>query len=131
MQQSHLPMNEIFSQLIQQSTAGEKTAARCDDCGMTWQEFKDTGLLGCMKDYDIFIQRLEKVIKSAQQGAGHHTGKSPRSSGGESGDDSHAVQLRKSELSRLKKQLARAVESESYEEAAKLRDQIQSLQQPE
>jgi protein arginine kinase activator len=127
--QSHLPVSEILSQLIQkQSLLSDKAAARCAECGMTWQEFKDTGLLGCLKDYEIFAPQLEGVIKNAQQGAMHHTGKHPHSS---AAGGSQAVKLRISEIVRLKKQLAHAVESESYEEAAKLRDQIQTLEHPE
>ena len=42
---------------------------------MSWQEFKDTGLLGCAKDYDLFLNQLGGVIERAQQGANHHTGK--------------------------------------------------------
>jgi len=127
-QQSHLPVGDILNQLIQkQSVPGDAPSLRCDDCGMTWQEFKDTGLLGCMKDYEIFSQQLQRVVKSAHQGAEHHTGKTRRSG---APAESQIIELRKSELARLKKQLSRAVESESYEEAARLRDQIQSLQHP-
>ena len=46
--------------------------------------------------------------------------------GREKPDD--AVKLRQQQLLRLRKELARAVEDESYEMAAKLRDQIRGLE---
>ena len=97
---------------------------------MTWQEFKDTGLLGCEKDYDIFARMLGAVIEKAQQGAKHHTGKSRsrRARPTKANDEPDGVQLRRTELKRLQGELAKAVETESYEKAAKLRDQIKILE---
>ncbi len=124
-QQAHIPLNEVLNQLLQaQSRSAKADGLRCEECGMTWQEFKDTGLLGCMKDYDIFAAQLQGVIESAQQGATRHTGKCKESPT----DPNAAVKLRQAELNRLRKDLARAVQRESYEEAAKLRDQIKVLE---
>jgi protein-arginine kinase activator protein McsA len=39
------------------------------------------------------------------------------------------VKLRQAQLSKLKKDLAKAVEAESYEAAAKLRDEIRTLEE--
>ena len=93
---------------------------------MTWQEFKDTGLLGCAKDYELFIKQLGGVIERAQHGATHHTGKMIAFTTREKKED--PVKLRQAELHRLKKELARAVQDESYEAAARLRDQIKTLE---
>jgi protein arginine kinase activator len=126
--QSHVPINELLNQFLKtHANVAETPASRCPDCGMTWQEFKDTGLLGCPKDYELFLNQLGGVIERAQNGANHHTGKnlSPADRTPKKAD---AVKLRQAELSRLRKELARAVEDESYERAAQLRDQIRGLE---
>ncbi len=124
-QQAHIPVNEILNQLLQaKSRSGEAEALRCPECGMSWREFKDTGLLGCAKDYEVFAAQLQGVIESTQQGATHHTGK-PK---GGRAEASSAVALRQTELNRLRKELSRAVQKECYEEAAKLRDQIKAME---
>ena len=78
-----------------------------------------------MKDYELFESQLSGVIERAQQGGTHHSGKTPRPA--VPVVDS-PVKLRQAELRKLKKDLARAIEDESYEVAAKLRDQIKSLE---
>jgi len=65
------------------------------------------------------------MIERAQNGANHHTGKALTPVAPKKVD---AVKLRQAELNRLRKELARAVEDESYERAAQLRDQIRSLE---
>ena len=96
---------------------------------MSWQEFKDTGLLGCPKDYELFLNQLGGVIERAQNGANHHTGKAVEAgSRAVAAQKDDAVKLRQAELNRLRKELARAVEDESYERAAQLRDQIRGLE---
>jgi protein arginine kinase activator len=128
-QQTHIPINELLSQFLKtHAQVADAPTTRCPDCGMSWQEFKDTGLLGCPKDYEFFLNQLNGVIERAQNGANHHTGKLPHAvtPGGPQVED--AVQLRQAELNRLRKELARAVEDESYERAAQLRDQIRALE---
>jgi len=125
-QQTHVPINELLNQFLKaHAQVADTQTLRCPDCGMTWQEFKDTGLLGCMKDYELFESQLSGVIERAQQGGTHHSGKTPRPA---AAVQENPVKLRQAELRKLKKDLARAVEDESYEVAAKLRDQIKSLE---
>lgn len=129
--QEHLPLNEILNEFVAaHSQLTKASSLHCPECGMTWQEFKDTGLLGCEKDYDLFVSMLGAVIEKAQRGAKHHTGKtrSPRARPTKAHDEPDAVQLRRAELKRLQVELAKAVETESYEKAAKLRDQIKTLE---
>jgi protein-arginine kinase activator protein McsA len=67
------------------------------------------------------------VVDRAQQSATHHTGKTPEPAKKDRPRD--AVKLRQAQLSKLKKDLAKAVEAESYEAAAKLRDEIRTLEE--
>jgi protein arginine kinase activator len=127
-QAAHVPINELLDQFLKaHAQMADTQTTRCPDCGMTWQEFKDTGLLGCSKDYQLFEAQLQGVIERAQQGANHHTGKLPTAKAPAALAED-AVKLRQAELSRLRKELARAVEDESYETAARLRDQIKKME---
>jgi protein arginine kinase activator len=126
-QQSHVPINELLNQFLKaHAQMADAPTARCPDCGMSWQEFKDTGLLGCPKDYDLFVNQLGGVIERAQQGGNHHTGKSIEATTKQKKED--PVKLRQQELLKLRKELARAIEDESYETAAKLRDAIRKIE---
>lgn len=125
LQQTHLSMNDMLTEFVKAKTGmSKRDELVCPDCGMKWQEFKDTGLLGCPEDYEIFSDQLRGVIENAQRGATHHTGKTPTAT--MTLEDS--VKLRQAELSRLKKDLTDALEHESYEVAAMLRDQIKALE---
>ncbi len=129
--QAHVPINELLNQFLKaHAQVSDAPVSRCPDCGMSWQEFKDTGLLGCPKDYDLFLNQIGGVIERAQQGANHHTGKAIETPppGGKPLKKDDPVKLRQAELHKLRKELARAVEDESYERAAQLRDQIKTLE---
>jgi protein arginine kinase activator len=128
-QQTHIPINELLSQFLKtHAQVADTPTTKCPDCGMSWQEFKDTGLLGCPKDYELFSNQLGGVIERAQNGGTHHTGKTMPTGPRVAAAEDDAVKLRQAELNRLRKELARAVESESYERAAQLRDQIKALE---
>jgi protein arginine kinase activator len=92
--------------------------AVCPVCGMRYEEFKETGKLGCPGCYDSFEDDLTVLIRRLH-GNLRHTGRGPGEKRAE-----HAVQM---ELGSLRKQLADAVAKEAYEEAARLRDRIASL----
>lgn len=126
-QSQHMPINELLNQFLKaHAQPGDAQATRCPDCGMNWQEFKDTGLLGCPKDYDLFLNQLQGVVERAQQGGTHHTGKAVTAGVKEKKED--PVKLRQAELAKLRKELARAIEDESYETAARIRDQIRKVE---
>jgi protein arginine kinase activator len=130
-QQTHVPINELLNQFLKaHAQMAETSVARCPDCGTSWQEFKDTGLRGCAKDYELFLNQIKGVIERAQSGGNHHTGKLPTRVGGGEGapKKEDPIKLRQQELLKLRKELAKAVEGESYEQAAKLRDQIRGLE---
>ncbi|MCX6922497.1 MAG: UvrB/UvrC motif-containing protein [Verrucomicrobia bacterium] len=101
------------SQEIEQ--AGGGTALKCPACGFTQAEFKKAGRLGCPACYQTFAEPLEGLLKTMHKGT-HHVGKVPES-------------LRQKRdfsdlLKTLHKKLTKAIESENFEEAAVLRDEI-------
>lgn len=91
----------------------------CKKCGMNYEEFQKTGKLGCDQCYELFTDQLAPLIKRLH-GSTRHTGKMPAK-------DSKAMKVSK-EIESLKEQLSRAIQSEEYEKAAKLRDKIKSFE---
>lgn len=91
----------------------------CRNCGLTFSDFRNRGLLGCGECYSSFQTGLEPLLKRVH-GSTTHTGKVPRRTGGK-------VRLRK-EMDQLKLQLQRAINGEEYEKAAQIRDEIRRLQ---
>lgn len=99
----------------------ESPTEKCAVCGMTYDQFKSTGKLGCAECYRTFTHEMEALLKNVQ-GSIRHEGKFPRRSG---------VELRqKHEAERLRLLLSKAIEEENFEEAAGLRDRIRQLETP-
>jgi protein arginine kinase activator len=92
---------------------------QCPECGMTYEQFKKAGRLGCRGCYGAFAQPLERLLKRIH-GAVEHRGKGPI--------EARAWQAPEEELERLRAQLKAAVEGEAFERAAQLRDQIRQLE---
>ena len=125
--QTQIPLNELLSTLLSvQPEAGEtedKTPPEekaCPHCGMTLRRFSKETLLGCPKDYEVFEKNLLPLIQRTHNGRADHCGKVPASVGPD--------QEKEIRLSALQRQLDKAVRSEEYETAARLRDEIRKLQ---
>lgn len=91
----------------------------CPNCGITFREFRSRGRLGCPHDYIAFEAELMPLLENIH-GETQHTGKIPRRA-----PDSSKRQYR---LIKLRSDLKTAVDDEAYEDAARLRDEIQSLE---
>lgn len=93
----------------------------CPNCGISFKEFRAQGRLGCPHDYVVFQDELLPLLENIH-GEVQHVGKVPRRA-----PDASQKQFR---LVKLRSRLRQAVEDELYEEAAKLRDEIATLEQP-
>ncbi|MEM1186362.1 MAG: UvrB/UvrC motif-containing protein [Planctomycetota bacterium] len=125
---------------VKREAATAKRAQSCGSCGLTFAEFKRSGLLGCEMCYEVFERQLAPLIERAHEGGGHHVGKVPRRA---LDDSRHAAQPerlaallggqkeRAERLTELRKQLERAVAAEQYERAAALRDEIRRASDPD
>ena len=122
---SHTPINELLTNFVlaHSGQLQKETGVACEHCGITWAEFRQNGLLGCEHDYAFFDKDLTPLLQRAhgldKPQETHHLGKVPTRRGG-----TGVPMKRQVDVSRLRKELARAVEAEDYERAAKLRDQI-------
>jgi protein arginine kinase activator len=121
----HTPINELLTQFVlAHSGQAREQETACEQCKMTWAEFRQTGLLGCEHDYAFFEKDLTPLLQRAHEGGAHHTGKVPARRGGAPTTENKKFV----DLARLRKDLAKAVEAEDYERAAKLRDQIRQAE---
>lgn len=123
---THMPINELLSKFVTNHMGlppGPQETLACPQCGITWAEFRQSGLLGCEHDYPTFEKEMTPLLQRAHEGAAHHVGKVPTRRGGSGVPVKRALDAVK-----LKKELARAVETEDYEKAAKLRDQIRQVE---
>jgi len=93
----------------------------CPDCGMSLDEFRKKGRLGCSRDYEVFKNHIGDLLERVH-GARAHVGRVPGTSDADS--------LRSQRLTTLKQQLEEAVRTEAYENAARLRDEIRTLDLP-
>jgi protein arginine kinase activator len=117
--------NDLLSSLLNMESSPGFTSlpmsnARCNVCGMTYNQFTQIGRFGCPNCYESFASRLEPLLKRIQSNTAH-VGKVPQKSG-------EATRSR-NELQQLRKELQTAVTTEQYEQAAKIRDKIRELEQ--
>ena len=91
----------------------------CPVCQMNFQEFRNTGRLGCPYDYEIFRNELMPLLENIHEET-RHTGKVPRRAPRDP--------VRQTELIQLRNDLKRAVAAEDYEMAARVRDKIKGIE---
>jgi protein arginine kinase activator len=126
----HTPINELLTNFVMAHSGLQKEmGVTCDHCGITWAEFRQSGLFGCEHDYLVFEKDLAPLLERAHEGATHHVGKTPARGGAAVAPGEPAKKRRGPDVAKLKKELARAVEVEDYERAAKLRDQIREAEE--
>lgn len=89
----------------------------CPSCGMTAEQFREGGRLGCARCYEAFEPIIASIVRRVQAGSAHR-GLAPQRLGAAPAEDIVA----------LKEKLKRAVKDERYEEAAKFRDRIREFE---
>jgi len=143
-----VPISELLSSFVVSKSGGGTESGeqesggvalkilKCDSCGLTFAEFKQTGLLGCPECYTAFEEQLGPLIARAHEGATHHIGKIPqrayaesRASGALGGVEGliGSAQDRTQRMATLRHQLNQAVSSEQYELAARIQEEMQNL----
>lgn len=94
----------------------------CPECGMSYGEFRQQGRFGCAHDYDVFGEEVVALLERIH-GSSRYAGKLPGGKGAVQGD-------RRSEILDAREKLSKAIETEDYELAAQLRDEISRLSDP-
>ena len=115
--QAHIQIPSAINQIAKFKQASEKIKdLHCPHCDLTWIEFRKKGLLGCAKDYEAFGNPLKALIHKAQNGGRQHVGRIPKNLTGRIG--------RETKLLKLRKNLQQAIDTEDYESAVRIRDEI-------
>ncbi len=96
------------------------SAEPCPYCGTSSTDFRRTGRLGCPQCYPHFERQLRGLLRRIH-GSTQHVGKISLGEGIEAED-----QLAR--LADLRRRLQRAIETEDFENAAVLRDEIRALE---
>ena len=120
--EEHFGLSELLAGLTDMGTTVEPEVAittKCSNCGLTYQNFRKIGRLGCSECYETFKKELASLLKRIH-GSDRHVGKVPLR-GGKTIKDTRTLQD-------MKIQLEKAIQMEEFEEAAKLRDKIRDLE---
>jgi protein arginine kinase activator len=115
----NFPLTDFLAQMgrpgVEQAADGP-----CAFCGLTLDDFKKTGRLGCSQCYVSFDAHLAGLVRRLH-GATQHVGKVYLPP-----DPTAAEQQER--LAGLRRKLDSAVRSEDFERAAQIRDLIRSLE---
>lgn len=103
-----------------QVKSADKVDLKCAACGITYDDFRKFGRLGCSECYDAFKSHLSTLLKKIH-GSNHHFGKTPKKM---PQSDKKKVE----DLQDLKTKLMEAIQIEDFEKAAQLRDKIRDIE---
>ena len=107
---------------------------KCNNCGMTYDEFTNEGKLGCGNCYDVFSEALNPVLKNIH-GSASHIGRLNEAEKNEVLKDIEKATKNQDEIKdtksekvqKLENELKVAIKEERYEDAAKIRDEIKKI----
>jgi protein arginine kinase activator len=91
---------------------------KCPTCGFTLDDLRRVRRFGCGDCYSTFSEEVSQMVRSLHKGTSH-IGKVPAGL--------MAMQVLHQRLEELRARLDQAIASESYEEAAGIRDEIRNL----
>ena len=91
---------------------------KCVTCGFTLDDLRRVRRFGCSDCYPTFSEEVAQMVRGMHKGTSH-VGKVP--------EGMMAVQFRNQRIEELRSRLDQAIASESYEEAAGIRDEIRNL----
>lgn len=115
-------LNKLFTSLLgsfhEEDYGNEKDELICEGCGLTYSQLMEIGKFGCSECYDVFEKDIRELLKGIH-GHSIHKGKIPSRIGSET--------LQKREVESLREELNAAISKEEFEEAARLRDEINKI----
>ena len=92
---------------------------KCPTCGFSLDDLRRVRRLGCSDCYSTFSEEIGQMIRGMHKGM-THVGKVPAGL--------MAMQVLHQRIEELRSKLDQAIASESYEEAAGIRDEIRNLE---
>jgi protein arginine kinase activator len=122
MKDSPLPdfMSKIGTESAKKAAGTKGAQLQCPTCKSKFSDFKKTGRLGCADCYTAFEEELSSLLRKIH-GSHIHVGKGLRKT---PLDDSPL----EGKIRDLRKRLEESVSREEFETAARLRDEIKTLE---
>jgi protein arginine kinase activator len=118
-------LNDVMDLLSNWASKSDQKAATrtaCPACHWTMADFQKTGRMGCAECYLHFETETANILKKVQGSLSHKGKKAPAEVA------KTKVRDREKTLARLRSDLKKAVETENYEKATSLRDEIQAFE---
>jgi len=103
-------------QHIKEDSYKKQQPLKCEECNMTFSQFRKLGRMGCPHCYETFKEQLQPFFKRLHGGNIEHKGKIPERIGGHF--------LIKKEIDQLRQDLKELINQEEFEKAAVIRDEI-------
>ena len=103
----------------------------CDKCGLTFDDFIESGKFGCPNCYETFEERIDPILKRLH-GGNRYIGRNVKTANPENElkiDGKNEEKKEDNRIDTLKRELKKMIKEEKYEEAAKLRDEIKKLEE--
>lgn len=111
------------------SAAPARQVTRCPGCGASFEDITRSGKIGCAECYHTFRGQLLPIIQRIH-GTAQHKGKVSGSSALRVTDPNNKiVAVEETPLEEKKRLLKQAIETQDFERAAVLRDEIKELEQ--
>lgn len=118
-----IDLNSLITGLLglrsNQEEKDSSEVVQCNRCGMTIEEFNNTGRIGCSKCYEVFYEPMQALLTRIQGNTRHH-GKVPKKF--------QVQHTAAAEIEKLKQELQECIRTEAYERAAQIRDIIRNLE---
>ena len=103
---------------------------KCKTCGMTYNDFINTGVFGCSDCYETFSNPIDSLLKNLH-GTSKHIGRVPNGKAEkisvEENKENKTENIKDNKQEKLEKDLAKAIKEERYEDAAKIRDELKEM----
>lgn len=113
----------LLDQLVKVEDQGSGEAsddAACPYCGLSFEGFRSSGLLGCPQCYAAFADRISEIVRRVHRGE-RHVGKVYLP------PDPSVTRYGRA-VAALKRTLERAVLEEDFERAAEIRDRLHEME---
>ncbi|WP_017550005.1 UvrB/UvrC motif-containing protein [Salinicoccus carnicancri] len=115
-------IHQLLKSLSQQKTTQQKERKRkeCETCGSTIDSIVKNGKFGCPDCYSTFDRQAPEIITRVQAHQTEHIGKVPKKARSQ-------IKVKK-QIETLRQKLSELIESQEFEEAAVVRDEIRELE---
>ncbi len=111
--------DDLFGGFFGMPTLKSASAEKRCSCGCSYSDIVKEGRVGCPQCYTVFADELEHTIHSVHGTTSHHGAVPARH---------RAKQARDRQLKSLKASMQDAIKKEDFEAAARLRDEIRTLE---